>query len=141
MSLLDHPPVYRPMHYEWAYHAWLAQQKVHWLPEEVPMADDVKDWAIELMDSERHLLTQIFRFFVQSDIEVQNNYNRRYASVFQPTEVCMMLTAFANMETIHVAAYAHLLDTLGMPEVEFSAFFKYREMRDKYEYLQQFSVA
>ena len=35
----------------------------------------------------------------------------------------MMLASFSNMETIHVAAYSHLLDTIGMPEVEYQAFF------------------
>jgi ribonucleotide reductase beta subunit family protein with ferritin-like domain len=35
--------------------------------------------------------------------------------VFKPTEVKMMLTSFSNMETIHIAAYSHLLDTIGMP--------------------------
>jgi len=35
--------------------------------------------------------------------------------------------AFSNMETIHVAAYSHLLDTIGMPEVEYSAFLASRK--------------
>ena len=41
MSLLDPNPVYKPFRYPWAYDAWLLQQRVHWLPEEVPLADDV----------------------------------------------------------------------------------------------------
>ena len=52
----------------------------------------------------------------------------------------MMMTAFASMETIHVAAYSHLLDTIGMPESEYSAFLKYKEMKDKYDYMQNFNV-
>ena len=44
MSLLTDNPVYKPFRYPWAYEAWLTQQRVHWLPEEVPLADDVKDW-------------------------------------------------------------------------------------------------
>jgi len=50
------------------------------------------------------------------------------------------MTAFASMETIHVAAYSHLLDTIGMPESEYSAFLKYKEMKDKYDYMQNFNV-
>lgn len=128
------------MAYEWAYSAWLTQQRLHWLPEEVPMADDVKDWHRNLTDSERNLLTQIFRFFTTADIEVQSCYNRHYAAVFQPTEVCMMLTAFAAMETVHVAAYSHLIDTVGMPESEYAAFMSYKEMKDKADYFQKFNV-
>jgi ribonucleoside-diphosphate reductase beta chain len=50
------------------------------------------------------------------------------------------MTAFAAMETVHVAAYSHLLDTIGMPESEYSAFMKYKEMKDKYDYMQGFNV-
>lgn len=140
MGLLDAKPVYKPFHYPWAYEAWLTQQRIHWLPEEIPMADDVRDWRYKLTVAERHLLTQIFRFFTQSDVEVNNCYMRHYSRVFQPTEVQMMLAAFSNMETIHIAAYSYLLDTLGMPELEYSAFLHYKEMRDKYDYMHQFSV-
>ena len=34
------------------------------------------------------------------------------------------------MEAVHIAAYSHLLDTIGMPETEYSAFMKYKEMKD-----------
>ena len=63
-----------------------------------------------------------------------------YTTVFKPTEVLMMMTAFAAMETVHIAAYSHLLDTIGMPESEYSAFMKYKEMKDKYDYMQNFNV-
>ena len=140
-DLLTENPVYKPFRYPWAYEAWHTQQRVHWLPEEVPLADDVKDWHKNLDQSEQHLVTQIFRFFTQSDVEVNNCYMKHYSQVFKPTEVLMMLSAFSNIETIHIAAYSHLLDTIGMPETEYSAFLKYKEMKDKYDYMQGFSVA
>jgi len=138
MSLLDASPVYKPFRYPWAYDALLMQQRLQWLPEEVPLADDVKDCNRNLTDSERNLLSQIFRFFTQSDVEVNNCYMRHYSRVFQPTEIQMMLSAFSNIETVHISAYSHLLDTLGMPEVEYRAFLKYKEMKDKYDYMQEF---
>ena len=141
MSLLDARPVYKPFQYPWAYDAWLTQQRSHWLPEEVPLADDVKDWRRNLSDGERNLLTQIFRFFTQADVEVNNCYMKHYAQVFKPTEVQMMLSAFSNIETIHIAAYSHLLDTLGIPEAEYQAFLKYKAMKDKYDYMQRWGVA
>ncbi len=140
MSLLDANPVYKPFNYPWAYDAWLTQQRIHWLPEEVPLAEDVKDWHQKLTKSEVNLLTQIFRFFTQADIEVNNCYMRQYTRVFQPTEVQMMLSAFSNMETVHIAAYSHLLDTIGMPDTEYQAFLKYKEMKDKYDYMQEWGV-
>lgn len=104
------------------------------------MADDVKDFKHNLTEAEKHLLTQIFRFFTQADIEVNNCYMKHYSRIFKPTEILMMLSAFSNIETVHIDAYSHLLDTLGMPEVEYQAFMKYKEMKDKYDYMQGFNV-
>lgn len=140
MPLLQPRLFYKPFEYPWAYTAWESQQRLHWLPEEVPMADDVQDWAKNLTDKEKHLLTHIFRFFTQADVEVHSCYITHYAKIFKPPEICMMLSAFANIETIHMAAYSHLLDTLGIPEVEYQAFMQYQEMKEKYDYLQQFNV-
>ena len=36
MSLLSSDHVYKPFKYPWVYEAWLTQQRIHWLPEEVP---------------------------------------------------------------------------------------------------------
>ena len=140
MSLLEPRAVYKPFRYPWAFEAWKLQQQIHWLPEEVPMSEDVIDWNKNLTPEEKNLLTQIFRFFTQSDIEVNNCYMRQYSTVFGPTEVLMMLSAFSNIETIHIAAYSHLLDTIGMPETEYSEFLEYKEMKDKYDYMQLWGV-
>jgi len=61
-------------------------------------------------------------------------------NVFKPTEVKMMLSVFSAMETVHIAAYSHLLDTIGLPESEYSEFLKIKAMKDKYDYLQKCDV-
>ena len=119
---------------------WKRQQQIHWMPEEVPLGEDCRDWAQKLTDHERNLLTQIFRFFTQADVEVQDCYHEKYGRVFKPTEIKMMLAAFSNMETVHIAAYSHLLDTIGMPESEYGMFLQYKEMKDKHDYLATFGV-
>lgn len=140
MSLTEHRISYKPFQYDWAYEKWELQQQLHWLPKEVALADDVYDWGHKLAPEEKNLLTHIFRFFTQADICVCDGYLEKYLQIFKPTEIRMMLTAFANMETVHIAAYSHLLDTVGMPEVEYSAFMKYAQMKEKYEYMQGFSM-
>ena len=47
-GLLVGNPVYKPFRYPWCYDAWLTQQRIHWLPEEVPLGDDVRDWQKNL---------------------------------------------------------------------------------------------
>ena len=140
ISLLDAPQVYKPMKYGWAYEAWEKQQQLHWLPSEVPLSEDVKDWQKTLSNEEKNLITHIFRFFTQSDVMVGGVYVDSYLKVFKPTDIRMMLMSFANVETIHMAAYAYLLDTIGLPEVEYTAFLKYKEMKDKCDYLQNFNM-
>ena len=140
MSLLEERLVYKPFKYPWAYEAWHTQQQIHWLPEEVPLAEDVKDWEKNLSEAEKNLLTQIFRFFVQADVEVNNCYMKHYSQVFKPKEVQMMMAAFSSTETIHIAAYSHLLDTIGMAEIEYSAFLEYKEMKDKFDFMRKWGV-
>ena len=139
-NLLTPSKTYKPFRYPWAYEAWQRQQQIHWVPEEVPLGEDVKDWEHNLSIQEKNLLTQVFRFFTQADVEVNDCYITKYSQVFQPIEIRMMLSAFSNMETIHIAAYSLLLDTIGMPETEYSAFLDYKEMKDKADFLHTFDV-
>ncbi len=141
VGLLESTGTYDVDRYAWAYEFWKRQQQTHWMGEEVPLGADLKDWASDrVTPNERNLLTQIFRFFTQSDIEVGDNYLKRYIPIFQPLTVQMMMAAFTNMETVHIDAYALLLKTLGMPKTEFEAFRDYGEMRAKADYMHQFGV-
>lgn len=140
MSLLSSKISYKPFYYPWAFEAWKIQQQIHWIPEEVPMSDDIRDWKEKLTQEEKNLCTQVFRFFTQADIEVNNCYMTKYSQVFQPTEIKMMLASFANMETIHIAGYSYLIETLGMPDRIYEEFLQYKEMKDKYDYMHKFGV-
>lgn len=142
IGLLESSGSYHVERYPWAYSAWKRQQQIHWMGEEVPLGEDIKDWnGTALTENERNLLTQIFRFFTQSDIEVSDNYFKRYIPIFQPLEVQMMMAAFTNMETVHIDAYALLLKTIGMPQIEFEAFHNYASMRAKADYMKTFGTS
>jgi ribonucleoside-diphosphate reductase beta chain len=143
-GLLTPRRAYKPIAYPWALEACRQQHRIHWLPEEAQLGDDVRDWSgrgeTPLTDPERAFLTNVFRFFTQSDVEVSDCYQTRYAAVFQPPEVRMMLASFASMETVHILAYALLLETLGLPDSEFSAFLDIPAMADKVDYMATFGV-
>src|SRR3954468_3709088 len=141
VGLLNATGTYDVTRYPWAYDCWKRQQQTHWMGEEVPLGADIRDWQSgHLNESEKGLLTQIFRFFTQSDVEVGDNYLKRYIPIFQPLEVQMMMAAFSNMETVHIDAYALLLKTLGMPQAEFEAFRDYDEMKAKADYMHTFGT-
>ena len=126
---------FKPFNYPWAYDAWLKHEQAHWLHTEVPMLEDVKDWKKKLTKEEKSFLTNIFRFFTQGDIDVAGGYVKNYLPHFPQPEVRMMLLGFAAREGLHIAAYSHLIETLGLPEVTYSQFLEYQEMKDKHDYV------
>jgi ribonucleoside-diphosphate reductase beta chain len=134
-SLLEDRNSFKPFNYPWAYDAWLKHEQSHWLHTEVPMAEDVKDWKKKLSVEEKHFLTNIFRFFTQGDIDVAGGYVNNYLPYFKQPEVRMMLLGFAAREALHIAAYSHLIETLGLPETTYNEFLEYQEMKDKHDYV------
>ncbi|OUW99391.1 MAG: ribonucleotide-diphosphate reductase subunit beta [Flavobacteriales bacterium TMED228] len=139
MSLLGTREYYKPFDHPWMFDYYVQQNQMHWFPEDVPLHTDVKDWQI-LSDSEKNLLTQIFRLFTQSDVDVSTGYVDRYMKIFKKPEARMMMGAFNNMESIHQHAYSLLLDTVGMPEIEYKAFAEYEAMSDKHDYIDKVKV-
>tara|TARA_R110000824_G_scaffold11428_7_gene49876 strand:+ start:47 stop:1009 length:963 start_codon:yes stop_codon:yes gene_type:complete len=139
MSLLGTRDYYKPFDNPWMFDYYVQQNQMHWFPEDVPLHNDVKDWQ-DLGKSEKNLLTQIFRLFTQSDVDVGAGYVDRYLRIFKKPEARMMMCSFANMESIHQHAYSLLLDTVGMPETEYRAFSEYEEMAAKHEYINTIRV-
>ena len=125
---------YKPFVYPWAYDAFMQSEQMHWLWTEVPMVEDVKDWRMRLTEAERDFLTKVFRFFTQGDIDVSSAYVHTYLPAFPQPEIRMMLSSFAAREAVHVAAYSHLIETLGMPEAIYNEFLEYEAMADKHDY-------
>jgi len=134
LKLTDTRDFYKPFNYPWAYGAFVQSEQMHWLWTEVPMLEDTKDWRNRLSTEEQEFLTKIFRFFTQGDIDVSGAYVNNYLPVFPQPEIRMMLSSFAAREAIHVAAYSHLIETLGMPESTYNEFLEYAEMAEKHDY-------
>ena len=139
LKLTDERTFFKPFNYPWAYEAWLKHEQSHWLHTEVPMIEDVKDWKTKITAEQKYFLTNIFRFFTQGDIDVAGGYVNNYLPYFPQPEIRMMLSGFAAREALHIAAYSHLIETLGMPENTYQEFAEYQEMSDKHEYFMKLS--
>ena len=135
LKLTDERNYFKPFNYPWAYDAWLKHEQAHWLHTEVPLAEDVKDWKKKITAEEKLFLTNIFRFFTQGDIDVAGGYVKNYLPYFPQPEIRMMLSGFAAREALHIAAYSHLIETVGLPEATYSQFLEYQAMRDKHDYV------
>jgi ribonucleoside-diphosphate reductase beta chain len=139
-TLMDERSNFKPFNYPWAYDAWLQHEQAHWLHTEVPMIEDEKDWKIKLAKGEKEFLTHIFRFFTQGDIDVAGGYVKNYLPYFPQPEVRMMLLGFAAREALHIAAYSHLIETLGLPETMYNQFLEYDAMKQKHDYVLDISA-
>ena len=133
-SLTKSRNYYKPFSYPWAYDAFMASEQMHWLWTEVPMIEDIKDWKNVLTDGERDFLTKVFRFFTQGDIDVSSAYVNTYLPFFPTPEIRMMLSSFAAREAVHIAAYSHLIETIGMPETVYNEFLQYEAMAEKHDF-------
>lgn len=137
-SLFEPRSYYKPFEFPEAYRLYETHEKMHWLPDEVPLHQDILDWKNKLTKEEKHFLTQIFRLFTQSDVDVAGAYANKYIPLFPKPEIRMMLLSFAAREAVHIQAYSHLIDTLGMPETTYKQFMEYEAMAEKHDYIEQF---
>ena len=140
MNLLEEREYYKPFNYPWAFEHYKTQQHMHWLPDEVPLADDLKDYREKMSDGQKQLLSSLFRFFTQADVDVCCGYAKHYLPTFKQPEIRMLLSAFAAMEAVHQEAYSLLLETLGFGDDEYQKFFEHMAMLDKHEYLHDFGM-
>lgn len=137
-SLTSNRSYFKPFTYPQFYTRWLEHEQSHWLHTELPFNEDVADWKTKLTKEEKEFVTQIFRFFTQGDIDVAEGYTKGYLPHFNLPEVRMMLLGFAAREALHIAAYSHLIETLGLPETTYKAFLDYECMKDKHNYIEGF---
>ena len=138
--LLEEREYYKPFVYPWAFEFYKKQQQMHWLPEEVPLQDDIKDYKEKLSEGERTLIDNIFKFFTQADVDVCCGYAKHYLPTFKQPEVRMMLVSYAAMEAVHQEAYSLLLETLGKSDEMYQEFFDIQAMDTPHEMAKTMAV-
>jgi len=126
---------YKPFEYDQAHEFLKAQQRVHWLPEEVTLAADVNDFKLKLTDSEKNLIGQILKSFAQTETHVEDYWSSYVSHWFPKPEIQSMAVTFGSFESIHAEAYSLLNESLGLDD--FAAFMEDEEARNKIERLQQ----
>ena len=139
-QLLEEREYYKPFIYPWAFEFYKRQQQMHWLPDEVPLQDDIKDYREKLSPDNRLLLDNIFKFFTQADVDVCCGYAKHYLPTFKQPEIRMMLVSYAAMEAVHQEAYSLLLESLGKSDDMYQEFFDIQAMSEKHDYLTDFNM-
>lgn len=83
---------------------------VHWVPEEVDLSKDMKDWE-KLNDNERHFIKHILGFFAGSDGIVMENLATRFSREVQWPEAKFFYACQNLLEAVHSETYSLLIDT------------------------------
>lgn len=121
------------MKYTKAFEFWELSERMHWLYDEVPLADDVGDFA-KADEEEKEFITGVMRLFTQNDVEVGHGYDVMLR-IFKPTEVSMMLRSYAARENTHIGAYSLFTETLGFPDTFYTEFLEDDNMKDKIDFV------
>ena len=117
-----------PFKYDWAWQKYLDGSANHWMPEEVPMHDDIKLWQDPkgLTEDERKIVEVNLGFFSTADSLVANNLVLAvYRHITNP-ECRQYLLRQAFEEAIHTHAYTYCVQSLGLDESKI--FNMYREI-------------
>lgn len=117
MGLFETRSTYKPREYPKADEYWERAQQSHWLPSEVSMAGDINDWKLKLTDTERHVIGNVLKGFVQVEVFVEE-YWSRVSKWFKKPEVQALAATLASFESIHSVAYALLNDSLGLDDYQ-----------------------
>jgi ribonucleoside-diphosphate reductase beta chain len=126
---------YKPFDYPFCFEMFQMQNKLHWLPSEVSLQNDMVHWRSRLSAQEKHILEQVQLFLANADTDIAGVYCDKYLpNMFLP-EVRSALLAIANIEAVHQESYAYTIDTLGMSENSYSAFLAIPEMMEKHEFI------
>jgi len=110
---------FRPFRYPQAFAFHQAQQKVHWLPEEVSFGSDIQEYHLEFTVAEKHAVSTILKTFTRVETLVSEYWSGVVAKWFKHPEISMMGHTFASFEAIHAEAYDKLNVELGLDSHEF----------------------
>ena len=132
MGLIDNRLYYRPFEYEKAYDFYRRQQLVHWIKDEIKIAEDLQNWNFQLELTEKNVIGGILKGFTQIEILV-GDYWRRVAKWFPKPEIAMMCSTFSYFENIHTDAYSLINETLGLDA--FKSFLYDENTKNKLDFL------
>jgi ribonucleotide reductase beta subunit family protein with ferritin-like domain len=113
-----------PIKYPNLYKYYEMQRDNFWVPKEIDLDTDVKEWRLKLTDDDRHFIKYTLAFFAQADGIVLQNIDTNFSVDIDIPEASVFYGIQAGIEAIHWETYAILIDTLiDDPEERKKAFY------------------
>ena len=103
-----------PIDYDWAREYYEAGVANNWVPSEIPMQDDVRQWnGDDLSDAERQLVEWNLGFFSTAESLTANNVVLALYEYVTAPECRQYLLRQAYEEAIHTDTFIYCCDSLG----------------------------
>ncbi len=96
--------------YDWAMTLYRAMMNNFWIPEEIPLGNDAKDYKL-LSDAEQIGFDKVISFLVFLD-SLQTANLPNFAAYVTAPEVNLCLTVQTFQEAVHSQSYGYILDTV-----------------------------
>ncbi len=111
--------------YEWATKMYRAMMNNFWIPEEIPLAQDAKDYKL-LTSAERQSYDKIISFLIFLDSLQTANLPNINEYITAP-EVNLCLTVQTFQEAVHSQSYSYILDSVCSAEMRDQIYNQWRE--------------
>ena len=105
-----------PLKYHWAWEHYLNGCANHWMPTEVPMAQDISTWKSLniLSEAERRLVMRNLGFFSTAESLVANNITLAIYKYVTNAECRQYLLRQAFEEAIHTHTFHYVVESLNL---------------------------
>ena len=122
-----------PLKYHWAWEHYLNGCRNHWMPDEVPMQQDVELWkSNRLTPDERRVIMRNLGFFSTAESLVGNNIVLGVFKHVTNPECRQYLLRQAFEEAIHTHTFHYICESLGLDEREvFNMYHEVNSIHDK----------
>ncbi len=128
-----------PIDYEWAREYYEAGVNNNWVPQEIPMQEDVAQWnGGELSEAERQLVEWNLGFFSTAESLTANNIVLALYEYVTAPECRQYLLRQAYEEAIHTDTFIYCCDSLGFdPEYMYGMYDRIPSIEAKDEFVVQ----
>ena len=110
--------------YEWAYPMYRLMMNNFWIPEEIALSDDARQYP-HLSAAEKRSFTKILSFLIFLDSIQTHNLPNINEYITAP-EVNLCLTLHAFQEAVHSQSYGYLLDSIVSADVRDAVYNEWR---------------
>lgn len=107
-----------PLKYPWALEFFNTGNKNHWVPDGIPMGNDVQDYYYKLNDAERHMFENVLAYLTTSDILAMRNIGLAVMEKMTAPELQLYQARQVLDEAIHTTSYQHAIETIGIDQNE-----------------------